>query len=150
MRWIRAIVGTAALLLAVTACGEQTATNERPEQDPGVAPAAQELSRAPQDGPVPEEKIDASALPEGYPIDAMASDEGRTLTIVAQEGGCTKVSATLAEQTEERVTVTLVEAKPADENTMCTMDVRYPPLTVELDEPLGDRELVLEHEHTTY
>lgn len=154
MRWIRTIVGAAALLLAVTACGEETTANDRSEQESGLAPVARESPQTPEaaveDGPMSEELIDTSALPEGYPTEVAVSDEGHTLTIVAQEGGCTKVSAKVAEQTEEQVTVTLVESEPADENVVCTMDMRYPPLTVELDEPLGDRQLVLEHERTTH
>lgn len=154
MRWIRGIIAAAALL-TVTACGEQTATTGSGSGEAGGAPpASQELSRAPEevpnDGPVPIGQIDASALPEGYPVDVAVSEEGRTLTIAAQEGGCTKASATVAEQSAERVEVTLVESKPADKNTMCTMDMRYPPLTVELDEPLGKRMVVLDHERTTH
>ncbi|WP_197319224.1 hypothetical protein [Saccharomonospora sp. NB11] len=145
----------AAALLTVTACGEQ-ADNVNSGAGGGVdsPPASQELSRAPeevpQDGPVPAGQIDAKALPEGYPLDVSVSDEGHTLTVVAQEGGCTKVSAEATEQTEKTVTVTLVESKPADKNVMCTMDMRYPPLTVELDEPLGEREIVLAYEQATH
>ncbi|EHK82707.1 hypothetical protein ACQPZU_14115 [Saccharomonospora azurea] len=145
----------AAALLTVTACGEQADTTDSGAGGNGDAPpASQELSRAPEevphDGPVPVGQIDSKALPEGYPVDVSVSDKGHTLTVVAQEGGCTKASAELAEETGERVTVTLIESKPADKNVMCTMDMRYPPLTVELDAPLGDREVVLDHEQATH
>lgn len=54
--------------------------------------------------------------------------------------------AELTEQSRERVDVTLVETVPADETTMCTMDIRHPLLTVELAEPLGDRDIGLHYE----
>lgn len=154
MRWIRGIIAAAALL-TVTACGEQAATTESGAGEAEKAPpASKELSRAPEevprDGPAPMGQIDASALPDGYPVDVAVSDEGRTLTVVAQEGGCTKVSATVAEQNDERIEVKLVESKPADKNVMCTMDMRYPPLTVELDEPLERRVVVLDYERATH
>ncbi|MEY7972854.1 hypothetical protein AB8O38_12725 [Saccharomonospora xinjiangensis] len=154
MRWIRGIVAAAALL-TVTACGEQTAaTGSGSAEAGGPPPASKELSRSPEEvpggGPVPKGQIDASALPDGHPVDVAVDEGGRTLTIVAQEGGCTRASATVAEQTAQRVEVTLVESQPADKNTMCTMDMRYPPLTVDLDEPLGKRVVVLEHKRDTH
>ncbi|OQO94165.1 hypothetical protein B1813_05785 [Saccharomonospora piscinae] len=144
----------ATALLAATACGEQTTAQNQPGAGAEPPPASQELSRAPEDvphdGPVPMGQIDSAALPEGYPLDVAVSEQGRTLTIVAQEGGCTKASATVEEQTERKVAITLVESKPADKNVACTMDMRYPPLTVELEEPLSDRKVVLDHETSTH
>ncbi|ASR35446.1 hypothetical protein BAY61_11040 [Prauserella marina] len=94
---------------------------------------------------VPKAQLDGSGLPKGYPVDVTESADGRTLTVIGQEGGCSKASAEVAEQTAEHVALTMVETFPADKNMMCTMDMRYPPLTVELAEPLGDRHLALDY-----
>jgi hypothetical protein len=68
-------------------------------------------------------------------------DDGATVGVVAQEGGCGKASVESAE-TDKQVTVTMVETTPKEPKP-CTMDLRYPKLTTELKAPLGDREVVL-------
>ncbi len=147
-----------AVLLGGAACAEQA---DRAEAGgPGgsgdgsarSAPSSQELSRSappdqkpPDAQPLPTDRIDGSALPDGHPVEVGVADGGRTLRVVGMEGGCGKASAELTDAGQKRVTVTLVETKPADPDTMCTMDMRYPPLTVELDTPLDERAVVLEH-----
>ncbi|MFD2396114.1 hypothetical protein ACFSVJ_03355 [Prauserella oleivorans] len=96
---------------------------------------------------MPAAQLDTTGLPKGYPADVRA--EGSTLVITGQEGGCSKAGAEVGEQRGDRVTVTMTETKPADKNVMCTMDMRYPPITVRLDAPLGDRLLVLEYVQRT-
>jgi len=54
-------------------------------------------------------------------------------------------TSTLPEQTDTQVVVLMVETVPATEQ-MCTMDLRYPKLTAELDAPLNDRKVVLKSE----
>ncbi|WP_228714036.1 hypothetical protein [Prauserella endophytica] len=157
MRWKETIIGAGAALVFATACGEQPAAPQAPAESP---PASQELTKVPgrkpaeppaqdQGGSVPAAQIDSGALPRGYPVDVSRGKGGNTLTIVGQEGGCSQASAEVGEQRGDRVTVTMVETKPADKNTMCTMDMRYPPITVRLDDPLGDRLLVLKYAQRT-
>jgi hypothetical protein len=76
---------------------------------------------------------------------AWTEDDGDTLGVVAQEGGCGRSSVEVPEQTDAQVVVLMVETVPATPQ-MCTMDLRYPKLTAELDQPLGDRTVVLKAE----
>jgi hypothetical protein len=46
------------------------------------------------------------------------------------------------EQTASTVKIELLETLPLTKE-MCTMDIRFPPLTVQLSEPLGERTVVL-------
>ncbi len=102
------------------------------------------------DGPIPPPgtervgpaQVDATALPEGYPRLVWTSEGGTGLGAYGQEGGCSQVRADLVEQTTETVRIIFVEVSPT--TGPCTMDLRFPPLTVLLDEPLGDRTVVLE------
>jgi hypothetical protein len=42
----------------------------------------------------------------------------------------------------------LVETEPPEEKeTACTMDIRFETVSVTLDEPLGERTVVLKYEH---
>ncbi|PRX51239.1 hypothetical protein B0I33_101392 [Prauserella shujinwangii] len=111
------------------------------QPEPGPPP---EPGPSPEPG-VPPDQLDDRALPEEYPRQVSVSDGGRRLSVVAEEGGCGRASVELTEQSARRVVLTLVETRPA-EPKMCTMDMRYPLLSVTLDRPLGDRELVLRHE----
>lgn len=72
-------------------------------------------------------------------------DDGETVGVVAQEGGCGKASVEVPRQTDAQVEVVMVETIPATPQS-CTMDLRYPKLTAELDAPLGDRKVVLKAE----
>jgi hypothetical protein len=97
---------------------------------------------------LPGPRIDGVALPEAYPQSVATSGDGRKLLIVAQEGGCGEAGAELAEQSSERVVVTLVETEPPEEKEIaCTMDIRFETVSVTLDEPLGERTVVLKYEH---
>lgn len=69
-------------------------------------------------------------------------EDGRTIGVVAQEGGCGHASVEVSAQTDARIEVHMVETEPAKQQ-MCTMDLRYPKLTAELDAPLGDRTVAL-------
>jgi hypothetical protein len=132
------------LILAVSAglilagCGGQGA-----QTAPG---GGETLPIAPANGPVPQERIDGSALPEGFPKDVAATD--RTLAVKAQEGGCGKASAEVKSQSPSAVELTLVETQPAVPQA-CTMDIRYPTVSVTLDQPLGERKVVLRFEQRT-
>jgi hypothetical protein len=112
--------------------------------DPGKPGSGDANASKPLPGePLSSKQIDASGLPKNHPKKVTVN--GAKLTITAQESGCQKAAAELGKQDSSQVVVTLVVTEPA-EAQMCTMDIRFPPLTVELDEPIGKRTLVLEHE----
>ncbi|OLT43038.1 hypothetical protein BJF85_02730 [Saccharomonospora sp. CUA-673] len=147
MRWKATITGAAlgALVLAGCAQGpadQQPGSGHAPSESASEALKKQPADHEAQDGPVDKDQLNGRGLPDGYPQDVTA--QGRSLSITAQEGGCGKASAEVTEQNADTVTVLLVETEPADQ-MMCTMDMRYPPVEVGLDAPLGERTLVLEH-----
>lgn len=141
----------------VSAPGDTVSPMPMPSvQDPVPAPqppnAPGEPVRVPdgaeRDELLPEAKIDGGALPEAYPQSVATSGDGRKLLIVAQEGGCGEAGAELAEQSAERVVVTLLETEPPDgKEIACTMDIRFETVSVLLDQPLGERTVVLKYEH---
>ena len=87
-------------------------------------------------------KLDTNALPADHPRTVWTQGDGKTVGVVAQEGGCGKASASVLEQSASSVKIELVETLPLDKQ-MCTMDIRFPPLTVQLSEPLGERTVAL-------
>lgn len=99
--------------------------------------------------PVVNEKMDTAGLPEGYPTKVWTQGDGKSVGLVTQEGGCGKAGVEIAEQSAATVTLLVFEAVPAKPK-MCTMDLRYPYMSVNLDQPLGERTLVLRHERRTY
>jgi len=120
----------------------------------GAPPPSTQDDPVPQvpDGPIPPpggqslpaEQVDGSALPEGYPRLVWTQENGSVLGAYGQEGGCSVVRANLVEETPEAVHVRFIEFTPT--TGPCTMDLRFPPLTVPLAEPLGDRTVVLMRE----
>lgn len=90
---------------------------------------------------VPAAQVDASALPEGYPRLVWIQGDGRTFGAYGQEGGCTQVHSELREQTPQLVRIAFVEVTMSP--GPCTMDLRFRPLTVQLEAPLGERTVVL-------
>ncbi|MET8761676.1 hypothetical protein [Lentzea sp. NPDC004782] len=153
MRHIGTVVGTGVLLLVISACGGArhqgtgagggptlpTATSpseSSPGVPPGIAPG-----EVPPDGK-PVTKLDTSALSPEYPHTVWTQGDGRTVGVIAQEGGCGKAGASVLEQSATAVKIELVETTPLTKQ-MCTMDIRFPPLTVQLSEPLGERTVVL-------
>jgi hypothetical protein len=92
--------------------------------------------------PVPAAQIDASALPMGYPHEVWTANGGTVLNIRAQEGGCGHAFGNAVEQTPQHVVVNLSETK-AQTGQMCTMDIRYPVISVPLAAPLDSRTVVL-------
>lgn len=150
MRHIGTVVGTGVLLLVISACGSAqhagtgagggptlpTATTPPSEVPPGIAPG-----EIPPDGK-PVSKLDTNALPSDYPRTVWTQGDGRAVTVIGQEGGCGKASAAVLEQSPAVVKIELVETLPLDKQ-MCTMDIRFPPLRVQLNEPLGERTVAL-------
>ncbi|WP_158840147.1 hypothetical protein [Saccharothrix deserti] len=152
MRSLGTAIGAGALLVVLAACAtstpdvgpaaggpvlttsvEPTSPTQEPEFESPVPPGGKE---------VPKDKLDASSVPEGTPTAAWTEGDGSTLGVIAQEAGCGKASVEIAEQNAQVVKVVLVETTPVDQQ-ICTMDIRYPPLTAKLDAPLGDRQVVL-------
>jgi hypothetical protein len=154
MKRLGTVVGAGVLLLLASACAnpqenQDNAGDARPTET--SAPAETEPDRQPARTPpsggekVAASQLDATALPKGYPVMAWTEDDGRTVGVVAQEGGCGRASVEVPTQTDAQVVVTMVETVPGTPQ-QCTMDLRYPKLTTELDAPLGDRTLVLKSE----
>ncbi|MCI2419807.1 hypothetical protein MOQ72_20380 [Saccharopolyspora sp. K220] len=93
--------------------------------------------------PVAESAIDATLLPKGYPKKVWTQDNGMVVVATGQEGGCSKVHAELTEQAADHIKIVFVEETPEPPG-ICTMDLRYPPLAVQLNAPLDARKVVLE------
>jgi hypothetical protein len=151
MKRLGTVVGASVLILLASACGNPQENQEAPKDTPTATSESstpdRQPARTPPDGgeEVAEQQIDDTALPQGYPKLVWTQDDGRAVGVVAQEGGCGRASVELPEQTDTQVTVLMIETVPA-KPTNCTMDLRYPKITVELDEPLGDRQIVLKTE----
>ncbi|WP_447006468.1 hypothetical protein ACRAKI_08315 [Saccharothrix isguenensis] len=158
MRSLGTALGAGALLVALVGCSSQGGI-ERPDAGGGPvlttespAPPTEPTSAEPEfEAPVPpggeqvpEAKLNASQLPEGMPSVVWTEGDGSVLGVIGVEGGCSKASVEVTEQGAESVHLELVETEPAGTQA-CTMDIRYPPLTTKLGEPLGDREVVLTH-----
>lgn len=87
------------------------------------------------------EQVDASRLPRGYPRVVWTEHGGTVLGAYGQGGGCTQVGGEVAEQ-GAAVRMMLVEVTVS--SGPCTMELQYPPVTVRLDVPLGERTVVLD------
>lgn len=94
--------------------------------------------------PVPEKQIDAAALPADYPRVVYTGNGGTILSIKAVEGGCGHAIGEAAVQDGKQVVVNLTEKK-GQTGQMCTMDIRYPVVSVALASPLGGRTVVLKN-----
>ncbi|MEV6444473.1 hypothetical protein [Amycolatopsis sp. NPDC051716] len=167
MRYSAKVVGTGALLLMVTACAGQDMPTNRPggstgsvsvpaPASPSPSPSGSVLPAPPEPNPpgkprltvpegstqVPAGQLDATALPAGFPREVWTANGGTVLNIRAQEGGCGHALGEAAEQAGDHVVVNLSETK-AQTNQMCTMDIRYPVISVALAAPLDQRTVVL-------
>ncbi|MPZ82833.1 MAG: hypothetical protein GEV28_21510 [Actinophytocola sp.] len=153
MKRLGTVVGAGVLLLLASACAnpqenQDNAGDSRPTET--SAPADTEPDKQPARTPpsggekVSAGQIDATALPKGFPVMVWTEGDGRTVGVVAQEGGCGKASVEVPTQSDSEVVLTMIETVPKDPKP-CTMDLRYPKLTTELDQPLADRKLVLKN-----
>lgn len=97
----------------------------------------------PPDGarPVAPHRVHAADLPHGYPRLVWTVGDGRVVSIYGQAGGCTEVRARLGAEHADTVRITVVHTTTG--TGPCTRELRYPPLTVSLAEPLGERAVVL-------
>lgn len=154
MRRLGHAFGLAALLAAAVACGGNeeigfggsgsTTTTTTPPSTESNAPDGVPGAFAAPTGSteITADKVDFTALPEGYPHTVWIVGDGTTVGLYGQAGGCTTAAAEVAEQGAQRVVLRVVETTTGDQ--VCTLDLRYPPLTVKLDAPLGTRTVVLE------
>jgi len=152
MKRLGTVVGASVLFLLASACAnpqqdQNSSADTPPSATSESATPDRQPARTPPEGgtPVEKQQIDVAALPQGYPMLVWTQEDGRTVGVVAQEGGCGKASVEVPEQTDKQVVILMVETVPATPQN-CTMDLRYPKLTAELDEPLGDRSVVLKSE----
>jgi hypothetical protein len=147
-----ATVGAGVLLALSAACGAANQPGSNPSSELPTAEPSSEPQLPSGDTPAGAKlvtKLDAAKLPESYPRKVWTEGDGTRIGLVAQEGGCSKASVEIAEQSEQRVALNLVESSPAKQQ-MCTMDIRYPSFTVTLNAPLGDRTVVLVYQQRTY
>jgi len=68
-------------------------------------------------------------------------DDGKTLVMMAEEGGCSKVDAQVTKQTADEVDITLLTV--ATTQKICPQYIRNVPVAAHLDAPLGTRKVVL-------
>ncbi|NIH88151.1 hypothetical protein [Amycolatopsis granulosa] len=160
MRWRVTTCGLGLVLLLAAACGGQTGTGGPPgggatstvpaapsapatRVPPALPGGPREMQPPAGVTPVPAGRVDASALPADFPREVYVSADGRQLFVRAEEGGCGRAAAELTAQDTQRVVVTLVESRSNLAGQMCTMDLRYPVVTVTLSAPLNERIVVL-------
>lgn len=151
------LAGLGMLLLAATACGQRPDT-VTPGAPPPPAPpvsSAPPRSLPPESAPwgvqtppadsklVPAAQVDSSSLPPDNPHEVYVSADGKTLFFRAEEGGCGRASADVQQETADQIVVNVRETKVNTQGRMCTMDMRYPLVSVPLSEPLGDRKILL-------
>ncbi|HEY2724055.1 MAG TPA: hypothetical protein VGI84_05170 [Pseudonocardiaceae bacterium] len=154
MRRIGSAVAGVALLGALAGCAEkpeQVGFGGRPQPaQPAVGHAAVPGGAggwpAPPQGAyeLPPSQIDSAALPPGYPRLVWTQGDGRTVGAYGQEGGCTEVHPEVREQNAQAVRIALVEVTSSP--GPCTMDLRFPPVTAQLDTPLEHRTVIIERQ----
>lgn len=99
---------------------------------------------------VPAAQVDASALPNYFEFGdkVWQFDEGRSLQLfAAASSSCTDAEAVVVDQSPDSVKIIV---RPLDQpqggrpdDGVCTMVMTPKPVTVTLDEPLGDRRVLL-------
>jgi hypothetical protein len=150
MRRVGRVLGGAVLLAALAGCADQPegvgfggAPDAAPLSSQTAPPPIPVTPTPPPGGAmIPATQVDATALPDGHPRLLWTREDGRVVGVYGQEGGCGQVRAELLAQTATQVRIELVETIPT--TGPCTMDLRFPPLSVQLDEPLGQRTVLLE------
>lgn len=143
MRRLHTTVGAGLLFLALTACGgQQPDIGFGGQPAPAPAPPAQPKP-VQERTPVPANLIKVADPAQSGNAKVWTQDGGSVVVATGQEGGCSKVRAEVAEQTDQQVKIRLINETPEPPG-ICTMDMRYPPLAVRLDKPLQQRTVVLE------
>lgn len=150
------LAGFGIVLVTATACGERSdsvspgAGGNPPPTSVSVAPPPElsvrpGSSQTPPEGSVvvPAAQVDSSKLPDDFPREVFVTSDGKALYFRAEEGGCGRASAEVQQETAEQIVVNLRETKSSLQGQMCTMDMRYPLVSVPLSDPLGERKVVL-------
>jgi hypothetical protein len=93
--------------------------------------------------PVAGSRVDARALPAGYPRLVWTEGNGSVIGFFAEQGACTTVSASVVAQTGDAVTVRLLLQQPASTKP-CPQYLLNKEMTVNLDRPLGSRTVIMQ------
>ena len=162
MRANRVITGAVLLLIALAGCGQAnqavpagqppptTPTTDPGSTGPSIPPPTSGQPQGAAPVPVPDNRLDTSALPEYYKDRKVWTlNGGRTLQLSAMaRDACTGVTARVIEQnqTEVRVAISPMDVPQGgspDGPGMCAQVVTPRIVTVDLKVPLGDRKVVV-------
>ena len=150
MRRLGPVVGIAALALLVVACAQAPGpARSLPVGGASVstgAPSSPDLPNVHLPAgavPVAGAKVDARALPAGYPRLVWTEENGSVVGFFAEQGACTTASASVLGQTDRAVTVRLVITQPASTKP-CPQYLLNKEMTVNLDRPLGSRTVIMQ------
>jgi hypothetical protein len=142
------VVGIAVLALLVVGCAGQvsvppgsvaTSTASSTATGPDLPSAHLPTGAVPVAGA----KVDARALPAGYPRLVWTEGNGSVVGFFAEQGACTTVSASVLGQTDQAVTVRLLITQPASTKP-CPEYLLNEEMTVNLDRPLGSRAVIMQ------
>ena len=124
---------------------ERIPTDAPPTSLDRPTPVPDPLTAAPPAGGVVVDaaRVDATGLPPGFPTLVWTQGTDR-LGVYGRAGGCTEARAEVVAQDATRVEVRVVQERTSPDP--CTRELRYPPLEVRLDAPLGERRVVLRGE----
>ena len=149
-RFLAPLLGIAALgLLAAGCAGQPSVATGNPS---GTAilrtsepsrPDLPSVHLPPGSEPVAGSKVNASALPAGYPRLVWTQGDGSTIGFFAEQGACTTVSASVVSQTDSAVTVRLLIIQQATTKP-CPQYLINKEMTVKLDRPLGSRTVIMQ------
>ena len=151
MRRLGPLIGIAAMsALLVVACGGRPPESAGAPPDVVVSAPASTGNTSPAGPhlpagavPVAGSKVDASALPAGYPRLVWTQNNGLVIGFYGLQGACTTVSASVVSQTGTAVTVRLVQTQPATTKP-CPDYLLNKVMTVNLDQPLGSRSVIMQ------
>jgi hypothetical protein len=166
MRHLGTVLGAGVLLVLVAGCAQQTgpaaaggpglttgsSAPVTPPPFPATTPATVTMVPGPPVGlpalppgsvPVAGTRVDAHALPHGFPHTVWTERNGTVLGFLGEVGGCFISRAVVDQQTARQVTVRLIQQAPGTGERACPMFVRYKPMTVTLAAPLGERTVQL-------
>ncbi|MBV8932855.1 MAG: hypothetical protein JOZ47_16570 [Kutzneria sp.] len=146
----RAAAGIGVLVLMITACasrdkgtGADGSSNAPapPSPVPSSAPPTTGLPPGATGPAVPSRQVDFSRLPADYPHSLWTTDDGRTVVVSGEQSGCSRLTGEPSAQSSTEVDITLVSVTTTQLN--CPLHVRFVPVPVRLDAPLGARKIVL-------
>lgn len=156
MRHLGAVLAAGVVLVLAAACGAQTAAGAGPTLGtaPTTTPSHRTATTVPGPAipgvhlpvgatPVPGNRVDSHALPFSFPKEVWTEHGGTVLGFQGEAGGCFTSRAVVDKQTDQQVTVRLIQQEPGTGEHACPMYVRYKPMSVSLAKPLGDRSVQL-------